>query len=151
MLDKIILLLLFSFSVFVLQAANPINSEDGVSVISMETADIQAIETLVEAEGLTYDQLKEKYPELMENAGIDNYNSDSTIFSSEEGSPLGIGGFWWGLVFGWIGILIVYMTMEDEPGRKGQVKKALFGCLANGVINTFIYLLYIRFLINNFN
>ena len=43
--------------------------------------------------------------------------------------PLGIPGFWWGFCLGLVGILLVYILMEDSPDRKEETKKALIGAL----------------------
>ena len=43
--------------------------------------------------------------------------------------PLGIPGFWWGFCLSWVGILLVYLLMEDSADRKEQVKKAVIGAL----------------------
>ena len=43
--------------------------------------------------------------------------------------PLGIPGFWWGFCLGLVGILLVYILMEDSPERKEQTKKAVIGAL----------------------
>lgn len=42
---------------------------------------------------------------------------------------LGIPGFWWGCVFGPVGILIVYLVTDND---KAEVKKSLYGCLVSG-------------------
>ena len=41
-----------------------------------------------------------------------------------------IASFLWGCAFGWVGLLIVYLVTDND---KEQTKKALWGCLANGV------------------
>ena len=128
---KLFTLLVFCFVAFNMNATNPINSEDGVSTITMETADIQAIETIIEAEGLTYNELAAKYPELVDNANISSAASEEGIFDTSDELPLGIGGFWWGFVLGLVGVLIVYLSLDEGSTRKDQVKNALYGCIAS--------------------
>jgi hypothetical protein len=42
---------------------------------------------------------------------------------------LGIPGFWWGCVFGPVGILIVYLVTDND---RDEVKKSLYGCIVSG-------------------
>ncbi len=51
------------------------------------------------------------------------------VLPASGNTALGIPSFIWGLVLGWVGILIVYLVTED----KEETKKALWGCIAGTV------------------
>lgn len=53
-------------------------------------------------------------------------------------AALGIPGFWWGCVFGPIGLLIVYVVTDND---RGEVKGALTGCIVGTVVSTLLYIL----------
>jgi hypothetical protein len=118
----------------------PVNLEDGKASISMEIADLEAIEKIILNEGLTYDELALKYPELVANANIASESEEDGIFDKSSDSPLGIPGFWWGFCLGWVGMLVVYLTMDSGSDRKEQVMNALWGCIISSVIGTIFYL-----------
>jgi len=52
--------------------------------------------------------------------------------------PLGIPSFWWGCIFGVVGIALVYFIAEDAE----ETKKALMGCVAWTVAWVVFYLVY---------
>lgn len=52
---------------------------------------------------------------------------------------LGIPSFLWGCVFGWVGLLVVYLVLEN----KVQTKKALTGCIVSTVVGVVIYVIVI--------
>lgn len=54
-------------------------------------------------------------------------------------AALGIPGFWWGCVFGPIGILIVYLVTDND---RDQVKKSLTGCIVGSAVQVGFYLIY---------
>ncbi len=60
---------------------------------------------------------------------------------------LGIGGFWWGLILGWVGILIVYLVTEDSE----ETKKALYGCIVQGVVGLACYVLYVALIVGTWS
>jgi hypothetical protein len=58
-------------------------------------------------------------------------NNSSGMSLNLSGEPaLGIGGFWWGCVLNWVGILVVYLVAEDPA----ETKKALWGCIVNSLV-----------------
>ena len=71
-----------------------------------------------------------------------NFKAESDNNLMDE-PALGIGGFWWGLIIGPLGILIVYLVTEDEE----ETKKALYGCLVLGAAYGLCYLAYWAFFI----
>ncbi len=89
---------------------------------------MQEIDRILKDENLTYKQLAEKYPDLVNSTNLAP-TVDDGIFDKAADSPLGIPGFWWGFCLGLVGILIVYLSMDEGADRKEQVKNALIGCV----------------------
>ncbi len=67
--------------------------------------------------------------EMQQNNMIATQFSNLNLAGSMMGDPaLGIPGFWWGCVFGPVGILAVYVITDND---RSEVKKALTGCLVS--------------------
>ncbi len=144
MITRLLTLVMFCFSAFAVTANNnPVNIEDGKSTIKTEIADLEAIENIILNEGLTYSELADKYPALVENANIASSAEEEGLFDRASDSPLGIPGFWWGFCLGWVGMLIVYLTMDSGSDRKEQVMNALWGCLISVAFWVLVNLLII--------
>lgn len=140
MITRLLTLLMFcSLTIGVSANNNPVNVEDGKNIIALETVDLQAIETIIENEGLTYEELSVKYPELVANANIASSAAEEGIFDKSSDSPMGIPGFWWGFCLGWIGMLVVYLTMDEGSDRRDQVMNALWGCVIGSVVYTVLW------------
>ena len=110
-------------------STNPGKLKANKAVIEQQLSDLDQIEKIIAEEGLTYDQLAAKYPSLVEKVNLSPSSSEDGIFENASGTPLGIPGFWWGFCLGWVGMLIVYLTMDEGSSRKEQVMNALWGCL----------------------
>ncbi|PKP50914.1 MAG: hypothetical protein CVT92_14045 [Bacteroidetes bacterium HGW-Bacteroidetes-1] len=54
-------------------------------------------------------------------------------------AALGIPGFWWGCIFGPVGLLVVYVVTDND---QSQVKSALTGCIIGTVVSVGFYLIY---------
>ncbi|MDY0103632.1 MAG: hypothetical protein RBS07_11915 [Lentimicrobium sp.] len=54
-------------------------------------------------------------------------------------SALGIPGFWWGCIFGPIGILVVYLVTDND---RAEVKSAFTGCIVGTAVSAVLYLIY---------
>ncbi len=54
-------------------------------------------------------------------------------------AALGIPGFWWGCVLGWVGLLIVYLVTDND---RDEVKSAFTGCIINTVVGFGSWLIY---------
>ncbi|MBK8701584.1 MAG: hypothetical protein IPN29_19355 [Saprospiraceae bacterium] len=118
---------------------NPGKMKAKKEVIEQELADLNQIEKIIAEEGLTYEQLAAKYPELVAKTNLSAAASEDGIMENASGTPLGIGGFWWGFCLGWVGMLIVYLTMDEGAARKQQVMNALWGCLIAYALFFIIY------------
>lgn len=73
-----------------------------------------------------------------ENGTLLNGISASTTLpftASSDELVMGIPSFLWGCVFGWVGLLVVYLVLEN----KEQTKKALYGCVVSTVVSVVLY------------
>lgn len=133
--------LLINVSLFA--SSTPASIEDGRNSISVEMADLDQIEQLVLTEGLTYDQLSEKFPSLVEDTNLAAAIEDDGILDSAPDSPLGIPGLAWGFVCGICGLLVIYLAMDEGADRKEQLKYGIYGCIASSILGA-IYNFLIR-------
>lgn len=133
-------MLILSVSVFATNS-NPGKMKANKAVIEQQLADLDKIEKIIAEEGLTYSELAIKYPELVSNVNLSPASSEDGIFEGASDSPLGIPGFWWGFCLGWVGMLIVYLTMDEGSTRKEQVMNALWGCIIAYVLFFGLYVL----------
>ncbi len=95
--------------------------------LTQEFDALSQLETTVKAGNLTYADLDDKTIEAL--SLMEDVESSLMAVAGAGDTPLGIPGFWWGLCLSWVGILLVYLLMEDSPDRKEQVKKAVIGAL----------------------
>ncbi len=63
-------------------------------------------------------------------------NMSSSMMSE---SALGIPGFWWGCIFGPLGILVVYLVSDND---RAEVKSAFTGCIVGTAVSAVLYLIY---------
>jgi hypothetical protein len=137
-------LFLASFALVVSATTTPVKPAEKMNqtkqVVTDQLFKLQEIDRILEAENLTYAQLAEKYPDLLEETPVTPVMEEG-VFDKASDSPLGIPGFWWGFCLGWVGMLIVYLMMDEGQDRKDQVKKALIGCIIGSIIGLGIYFL----------
>jgi hypothetical protein len=94
--------------------------------VKMEMADLVALESMVsQDQTVTYQDLLEVNNPLV--TGLD-YGSNMMLGMSS--GPI-IPAFWWGCLFGPVGILVVYLVEDDSS----QTKSAFWGCLVNVLIS----------------
>lgn len=118
------LLLLTIFSVSFSFATEPQNEfEFNQDEISQEFGKLNQIESYVQKNDVTLDELKAEKADLV--AGIE-LNNDATAALSAGDLPGGIPAFWWGCVLAVLGVVLVYVLTDQD---KDQTKKALIGCL----------------------
>ncbi len=146
-MKKVYMLFLLSFVSFVMFGGNdPVKSATKFSQKQSEVNDqlfkIQEIDRILKEEQITYSELAAKYPDLV-NATNLAPTVDEGIFEKSADSPLGIPGFWWGFCLGVVGLIIVYVSMDEGADRKEQIKNALIGCvIAYGVFLLFYLVLW---------
>lgn len=132
---KLLLTAILFSSVIILGASNTADLfRIDESKIAAEMADLTAIENRVINEQVTLSQLLAENDALAERALLPSYGAAS--MASADGPPLGIPSFVWGFCLGIIGIAIVYFVTES----RGETTKALWGCIAWGVIYAVLYL-----------
>jgi len=90
-----------------------------------EFTDLNLLEqTVIENNFITLTEMQQKN---MLSSDLSNLNLTGSLMMEP---ALGIPGFWWGCVFGPVGILIVYLVTDND---RDEVKKALYGCIVSGV------------------
>ncbi|MFT5884641.1 MAG: thiol:disulfide interchange protein [Arcticibacterium sp.] len=104
------------------------------SKIDAEFDQLNKIEKYVEKNDVTLEELQSQNADLV--SGID-LSSDASASIAAGELPIGIPAFWWGCVLGLLGVILVYVLTDQD---KDQTKKALFGCLAWGVVFALYYL-----------
>jgi len=87
-------------------------------------------------EGVTYADLEASGSELITN--ISDIAAPLGVAQDAE-PPLGIPGFWWGCLLGWVGLLLVYIMTDQD---KVQTKKAFTGCLVSSIGALVVYGVY---------
>lgn len=118
--------------------ANESSLEVGLNTIDAELNDLLEIEKIVRESSSDYETLQKEYPELLAKSKISS-SADSGLLDGAADVPLGIPGFWWGFCIGWVGLVIIYVSMDDGADRKQQVKNALIGCVISTVVWTIFY------------
>lgn len=93
-------------------------------------------------EGVTLEHLYNESNSVIQDMNLNN----STILSSVSDGPLGVPSFIWGCCLSWVGILIVYLVVQDSE----EVKLALWGCLLNGAVVAICYVVYFMFILYTF-
>ncbi len=109
--------------------------------LNNEFAELNSLENYVKTnQGVTLTNLLEENNPLVANLSLRAPFSFPLPF---EEPPLGIGSFWWGCLFGILGILLVYVVTEDND----EVKQALKGCVVGTLVSVVLYFgLYIGLL-----
>jgi len=112
--------------------------EEGSAVIDSELNELLEASELIKAENLSYDEFSVTHNTIAEELNIES-GVDTGLLEGSENSPVGIPGFWWGFCFGILGLVVVYVAMEDGQERKEQAKNALYGCIISTVVFTLFY------------
>ncbi len=107
--------------------------EEGQETIDIELSQLNEINDILLNKSMSFDVLKENHSALVGEANLSPAISDG-IFDNHPDSPLGVPAFWWGFCLGLIGMLVVYISMDEGSDRKDQVQNALYGCLISGLI-----------------
>lgn len=114
--------------------------EDGKSAIELELEALLNASSIIDSENLSYDEFSADHEALATSLNLES-EVDTGIFEGSENAPVGIPGFWWGFCFGILGLVVVYVAMEDTEERKEQAKNALIGCVASTVVFSLFYII----------
>lgn len=141
----LLLFIVLGTSVFASNTGSVTPNSSGTSILEIDNAlqELDLIDRYVEKENVNFQSLLEKNPELLYEVQLASQASEDEFFAKGDDRPLGIPGFVWGFCFGVIGMLVVYLTMDEGEGRKKEVKNALYGCVAGTLIGYLIYALII--------
>jgi len=103
-------------------------------LVQDEFADLNLLEqTVVDNSFMTLSEMESKN---MISSRFGNLNLANNLMMEP---ALGIPGFWWGCIFGPLGLLAVYVITDND---QAEVKKALTGCLVSTGVNILFYVLY---------
>jgi hypothetical protein len=106
----------------------PVFSDD-LSRIEQDFSGLNALEQVVTDRDVTYEQLAAENHELLGNVTAQNDLGTSLLGSNAPDERLfGIPGFFWGCL-GLIGVVLVYVAVEDPVARKREGRQALIGCI----------------------
>ena len=100
---------------------------DDKSSLEQDFESLNALEAKIKAENLTFKDLDASTVSSLSLK--EDVQGSLVAVAGADDLPLGIPGFWWGFCLGLVGILLVYILMEDSPDRKEETKKALIGAL----------------------
>ena len=119
-------------------AVNPFN--DDMNAFEQEFSGLNAVEQEVNARQITYSDLVAEKSELVNNLQENQDLGAALLGAKGDDTALGIPGFWWGCVLGLLGVLIVFLVVDDSA-KKAQVRKALIGCVVGGAVYVLLYFL----------
>ncbi|MBA4408060.1 MAG: hypothetical protein Q8S54_02460 [Bacteroidota bacterium] len=139
-------MLMFSMQTFAYtsKSSTSITKDDIQSVTQFDESEIYAAfadvsdldQYLTQNDGKTYTDISQENASLL--SGISSTATLPYSASSDE-LVMGIPSFLWGCVFGWVGLLVVYLVLEN----KDQTKKALKGCVVSTVVGIVFYVVVI--------
>lgn len=128
------LTLLLSFATLCVFASN--NELFNYDKVKLESAitDLNYLEKLVNENGQC------NSAELLKNGTIDQqtFQNFNNPFGINGEPPLGIPSFFWGCIFGVVGMVIVVIMTDKD---KAELTKALYGCITTYAIIGLFYLL----------
>lgn len=133
---KSLLLTLFAvfFSVTALIAGQADDFKIDRQKVQDEFADLSRLEqTIVVNDYLTLSEMKDNN---LLSAEFASMNLSSSMMME---SALGIPGFWWGCIFGPLGILVVYLVTDND---RDEVRSAFTGCIVGTAVSAVFYLIY---------
>lgn len=109
--------------------------------IDLELQELNLISDYIEKNGYNFQQLSQNNQTGVSISNLKSSANEGVFWRSNSDVPLGIPGFWWGFCLGLIGMIIVYVAMDEGADRKHQVKNSLWGCLIGSLIGFLFYAL----------
>jgi hypothetical protein len=118
---------------------------DDLNAMEQEFSGLNALEQTVDARNVTYNELAAENSTLL-NSVTENQDLGNALLGAGgkgDDRALGIPGFWWGFILGLLGVLIVFLVVDNDKAKKTQVKKALIGCVVGGLVYLLLYLILV--------
>lgn len=144
MKNSLLTLMLMIFCSAALLAVSPVDAKtmkdrmnEGSAMIDAELSNLTILNDAIVAQNLDFDALSAEYSTLVDDSNLSAAAAPG-ILSGHPDVPFGIPGFYWGLIGGCLGMLVVYLVMDSGSGRKEQVRNSLYGCLISTIIWTLI-------------
>ena len=104
------------------------------NAVQQEFTELNTLVEMVQANpDLTYSSLSMTNADMVEHM---NLMPNAAIPLAGGNAVLGIPSFWWGCVFGLVGVGIVYFLTDQDSS---EAKKALWGCVVSAVAGTVFY------------
>jgi hypothetical protein len=117
---------------------------DDLTRMEQNFSDLTAVEQVASEQGLTYAELVAANSALASTVKAENDLGASLLgANAPDERLLGIPGFWWGFCTGLIGVVLMYVAIEDPVAKKREGKQALIGCIVFTVLWTVLYFLVI--------
>jgi hypothetical protein len=114
--------------------------QDNLTRFEQEFDQLNQLEQTVDQTGQTYSQLAAENSPLLENVAQNNDISNALLGTAGDGDRLlGIPGFFWGFCLGILGIILVYVAIEDSAAKKREGKQAIIGCAIWSVLWLVLY------------
>jgi hypothetical protein len=113
---------------------------DDLTSMEQQFTDLSAVEQVANEQGITYAELVAANNALASSLKAENDLSASLLgANAPDERVLGIPGFWWGFCTGLIGVVLMYVAIEDPAAKKREGKQALIGCIVFTVLWTVLY------------
>ena len=111
--------------------------------LNSEFANLDMLENYVKInEGITLTSLMNENHPLVAGISLVNPFNPALPFSEP---PLGVPSFWWGCIFGVVGIAIVYFVTEDKDETMASFK----GCVVGTLISIVLYFAFYVWILGN--
>jgi hypothetical protein len=121
--------------------ANPF--QDDLSRLDREFDGLNQLEQVVNDRNATYTELAAENNPLLNNVTNERDIAASLLGTAAPDGDrlLGIPGFLWGFCLGILGIILVYVAIDDPAAKKREGRQAIIGCAIWTVVWTVLYLL----------
>lgn len=154
-MQKLLSCFAFSFLAFFLQVAAPdcfgtklagsalpTIFQDDLSSLDCELSRLTELEQWVEKTNMTQSQLQETGNPLAQYVLQEGDISASLFGSSapDHEQLMDIPGFLWGFCCSFIGMVLVYLSIDDPIAKKKEGKQAIIGCAAGTILWVGLYI-----------
>lgn len=113
---------------------------DDLTKIDQQFSGLNELEQVVTERNATYTELAAEGNSLLSNVSA-NQDLGASLIGSVAPSDrlLGIPGFLWGFCLGILGIILVYVAIDDPAAKKREGKQAIIGCAIWTVLWVLLY------------